>query len=122
MDSAPASNARTPQLEAAIRRRAQQLYEQRGCLPGHQVEDWLQAEAEVTREFGASPAQKPAFIVVRFAGVTYTGEYDREHCDGYAPGEFSPSASLEVRIDRDQMFLRRPNGKELQTRIVRRST
>jgi hypothetical protein len=30
-----------------IERRAYELYEQRGCQPGHEVEDWLRAEQEV---------------------------------------------------------------------------
>jgi hypothetical protein len=43
------------QLDAAfegplekIRQRAYELYEQRGRLDGHDMEDWLQAEAEIT--------------------------------------------------------------------------
>ena len=30
-----------------IRRRAFQLYEQRGCEHGYNLDDWLQAEAEI---------------------------------------------------------------------------
>jgi hypothetical protein len=37
-------------LEEQIRRRAYQLYERRGREHGHEVEDWLQAEAELARE------------------------------------------------------------------------
>lgn len=33
--------------EESIRKRAYQLYEQRGHIDGHELEDWLQAEAEV---------------------------------------------------------------------------
>jgi hypothetical protein len=33
-----------------IRSRAYELFEQRGKHEGHEVEDWLQAEAEVNRE------------------------------------------------------------------------
>jgi len=33
--------------EEIIRMRAHQLFEQRGCRHGYDVEDWLQAEAEV---------------------------------------------------------------------------
>jgi hypothetical protein len=40
-------NSSAPDLEAEIRRRAYQLYEQRGCTPGHENEDWLRAEREV---------------------------------------------------------------------------
>ena len=39
--------------EEIIRVRAYHLYEQRGCEHGHDLEDWLQAEAEV---FGKKPA------------------------------------------------------------------
>jgi hypothetical protein len=34
-------------LEVEIRRRAYELYEQRGQTPGHEHEDWLVAEQEV---------------------------------------------------------------------------
>jgi Protein of unknown function (DUF2934) len=37
-----------PKLEQEIRRRAYELYEGRGCEHGHDVEDWLRAEAELT--------------------------------------------------------------------------
>jgi hypothetical protein len=107
---------RTPEIEEAIRRRAQQLYEQRGCTPGHEVEDWLQAESEILKE--SQP--DPAYVKVRFEGVTYTGEYDRKYSDGYARGEFRPGSAVEIRFDSDKMFVKRPNGKELQTRIVRK--
>ena len=44
------------QLEQ-IRRRAHELYEARGQEDGHDVEDWLQAEAEVG--VGKAPAVEP---------------------------------------------------------------
>jgi len=34
--------------EEQIRRRAHELYEARGRGDGHEVEDWLEAEAEIT--------------------------------------------------------------------------
>ena len=37
----------TSVTEEAIRERAYELYEQRGRLDGHAVEDWLAAEAEL---------------------------------------------------------------------------
>ena len=36
------------QLEEEIRRHAFQHYEARGCKGGHELDDWLQAEAEIT--------------------------------------------------------------------------
>lgn len=38
------------ELEERIRRRAYALYEQRGRLDGHDLDDWLQAEAELSRK------------------------------------------------------------------------
>jgi len=37
------------ELHEQIRRRAYELYEQRGREDGHDVEDWLQAESELTQ-------------------------------------------------------------------------
>ena len=37
-----------PNLTDQIRRRAYELYEQRGREEGHELEDWLRAEEEVT--------------------------------------------------------------------------
>lgn len=108
----------TPEIEDAIRRRAQQLYERRGRTPGHEIEDWLQAEAETLKE----TAPDPAYVKVRLDGITYTGEYDRKHSDGYTPGEFHPGSPIEIRIACDKMFVRRPNGRVLETRIIRKET
>jgi hypothetical protein len=39
-----------PELQEQIRRRAYELYEQRGRDEGHELDDWLQAESEVTQQ------------------------------------------------------------------------
>jgi Protein of unknown function (DUF2934) len=36
-----------PMLEQAIRQRAYELYINRAMAPGHALDDWLQAEAEL---------------------------------------------------------------------------
>jgi hypothetical protein len=41
----------TADLESEIRRRAYELYERRGCEPGHEHEDWLVAEQEVVARY-----------------------------------------------------------------------
>lgn len=41
--------AATSDLQDQIRRRAYELYEQRGGEDGRELDDWLQAEAEVTQ-------------------------------------------------------------------------
>lgn len=44
----PANTATDPNREEEIRRRAYVLYEQRGREDGHDLDDWLLAEAELT--------------------------------------------------------------------------
>ena len=35
-----------------IRKRAYQFFEKRGCQPGHELDDWLQAEREINQHLG----------------------------------------------------------------------
>ena len=44
---ASAGVASTSQIQEEIRERAYQLYEQRGKIEGRDLEDWLEAEAEL---------------------------------------------------------------------------
>jgi Protein of unknown function (DUF2934) len=39
-----------PSDEQEIRDRAYQIYLQRGAQPGHELEDWLQAEREINEQ------------------------------------------------------------------------
>jgi hypothetical protein len=43
-----------PMLEQAIRQRAYELYIKRGMAPGHALDDWLQAEAELVHDHSTS--------------------------------------------------------------------
>jgi hypothetical protein len=105
-------------LHEAIRRRAEEIYIRNGKIPGRDVQNWSQAEEEIRRETEASTRRTA--IIVRVDGVQYIGEYHRETSDGYAPGEFSPGASILVRLDGTKMLVKRPNGKVLETEIVQK--
>ena len=48
------SNPPEPMLVQAIRHRAYELYLQRGMAHGHDVDDWLQAEAELVHGHSTS--------------------------------------------------------------------
>ncbi len=48
-----------PILEHAIRIRAYELYDQRGRVEGHALDDWLQAEAELLRRVVARDYSTP---------------------------------------------------------------
>jgi Protein of unknown function (DUF2934) len=39
-----------PSLEEQIRQRAYELYEERDSEDGHELEDWLRAEEEITQQ------------------------------------------------------------------------
>jgi Protein of unknown function (DUF2934) len=123
--NAPAKNPNpwptiVPDPHEAIRRRAEEIYIRNGRIPGRDQENWAQAEQEIRREFGEQSARKTA-IVVRVNGAEYIGEYNPESGDGYAAGEFGPGASVPVRFHGDKMFVKRPNGKELETTIVKQT-
>lgn len=107
---------RPSDLHEAIGRRAREIYEKSGKIAGRDTENWMQAEAEILSERKRS-ARKSA-VVVRVNGVKYVGEYRSAAAGGYTPGEFAQGDPVPVRFDGDQMFVRRPNGKELATRIV----
>ena len=51
----PADVVTDPNVEEGIRRHAYELYEERGREDGHDMEDWLRAEAEIT-QMGAKAA------------------------------------------------------------------
>jgi hypothetical protein len=105
-------------VQEAIRRRATELYQLGGKAEGHDVENWCRAEAEILRET-AEHSARPA-VVINVEGVVYTGEYDRADAGGYTPGEWRAGDRVPVRLDGDRLFLRRSNGSELETNVVKR--
>lgn len=108
-----------PSLQEAIRRRAEEIYIRNGRVPGRDAENWAQAEQEILRESAGSKTRKMA-IIVRVKGTEYIGEYNPETSDGYVPGEFGSGTPVSVRFHGDKMFVKRPNGKELETTIVKK--
>ena len=117
----PDSSASRPadrELHEAIRRRAEEIYVRSGRIPGRDLENWAQAEQEVTCETAGAARRKA--VVVRVNGVQYFGEYQPEDCDGYQPGEFGKGKVVPVRFAGNKMFVKRPSGKELETTIVKK--
>jgi hypothetical protein len=101
----------------AIRQRAEEIYIRSGRIPSRDMENWAQAEQEIRRE-SAKPAIRRA-IVVKVEGGQYIGQYNLESSEGYVPGEFGTGAPVPVRFHGDKMFVKRPNGKILETTIVK---
>jgi hypothetical protein len=112
------SESITPELHEAIGRRAEEIYIQNGRVPGHDIENWSQAEREIMEE--VKKRNTRAAVIVKVNGVQYVGEYRPQAADGYLPGEFDVGSPVAVRLEEDKMYVRRTNGKELQTRIVQK--
>ncbi len=74
-------------------------------------------EAIRRRESAQGRTRKTA-IVLRVSGE-YIGEYIAESSDGYSPAEFGRGASVPVRFYGDKMFLKRANGRILESKIVK---
>ncbi len=113
-----------PDQHELIRRRAEEIYFRNGRIPGRDAENWAQAEQEILQESAHALAghwTHRAAVVVTVHGVKYIGEYDPAASEGYAAGEFAKGKAVPVRFEGDRMFVRRPNGKELETRIVEKS-
>lgn len=105
-------------LQQAIRQRAEQIYESSGRIPGRDIENWDQAEREVRDEIAQQGRRRTA-VVVSVNGIDYVGEYSLSAADGYKPGEFATGDPVAVRFEEDKMYVKRQNGKELETRIVK---
>jgi len=107
-------------LQEAIRRRAEEIYIRNGSVPGRDMENWAQAESEIRAETCSGEPKPRRAIVIKVNGVQYFGEYHPESSDGYHSGEFEPGAPIPVRFENDKMFVTRPDGRELETTIVKR--
>jgi hypothetical protein len=99
----------------AIRRRAEEIYIRNGRIPGHDLDNWAQAEREITLE---SAARRRTAVVVRVNGTEFVGEYSPA-AESYIPGEFSPHAAVSVHFHGNKMFVLRANGKVLETTIIK---
>lgn len=121
MESDVIANSQIPDpgrdLHEAIRHRAEQIYLQSGRVPGRDVENWAQAEREIR---DAARHDRRSAIIIKVNGVEYVGEYTEESADGYVPGEIVAGSPVVVRLQGDKMFVVRSNGRELETRIVRK--
>ena len=104
----------------AIRRRAEEIYIRNGRVPGRDLENWAQAEQEIACESAQAQTRRTA-IIVKVNGTEYVGEYNPASSDGYLPGEFGPGSSVPVRFHGDKMLVKRPNGKILETTIVKKN-
>ena len=108
------------ELRQAIHRRAEEIYERSGRIPGRDLHNWALAEAQIRTETSTHSACKPA-VVVKVEGVQYIGEYDSALASGYTPGEFVAGDPVRVRFEDGKMVVIRPNGQLLETTIINKA-
>jgi hypothetical protein len=119
--SLTAAPVKVSALQEAIRARAEEIYERNGRVPGRDVQNWTQAEAEVMQEWSERAVVGRTAVVVNVNGVEYIGEYSPDHADGYRPGEFDRGQPVPIRFADGKMFVTRPNGTELETILINHS-
>lgn len=59
-------------------------------------------------------------VSVQLKSTIYEGEYTPRHAEESLPSNWKPGASIEARIEKHFMFLKRPDGSELRFVIVKR--
>jgi len=106
-------------LHEAIRRRAEEIFVQSGRIAGRDLENWVQAEEEIRKQ-GRIHVGTRGGIVIKVDGVRYIGEYSEQSGGGYQAGEFGAGDAVTVRFEGGKMYVRRRNGLELETTIMRR--
>jgi hypothetical protein len=116
----PVAAVATTKVQEAIRRRAEEIYIRSGRAHGRDIQNWTQAEAEIINELAEGVGRRTA-IVVNVDGVQYIGEYTIDKANGYNPGEIGEGVEVSVRFEGNKMFVTRPDGRELETTIVRKS-
>jgi hypothetical protein len=73
-------------VERKVRSRAKQLYETRGELEGHALQDWVQAESEVLGNSILAPLYRRSRIESQGAEDGRTREYLAQDCSACETG------------------------------------
>lgn len=71
------------------------------------------SSAPITRRY------KDFNFIVALDGILYQTEYSAKYLWSHKP-QWIVGDEIEVRLDKDKMFLRKPDGNELKTSIVQR--
>ncbi len=60
-------------------------------------------------------------ISVQIDDLIYVGQYIAPNKNSYQPGDLTVNDPIEVRFEKDKMILKRPNGKELETKLMKKT-
>lgn len=59
-------------------------------------------------------------ITIKVGDMTYVGSYWPRWRWSYEPTDFTVNSEIKVRITKTNMYILRPDGKELRTKIIKR--
>jgi hypothetical protein len=83
-------------------------------------EQTLRNDTAESRSPAAPAERKTAMIAVRVGAFVYTGEYNTSNDAGYIAGDLHKGQPIEIRFDQEKMYIELPDGRELETKIVRK--
>ena len=98
---------------------AQKPYEQAKIVSVEQ-----QVHTRVLYYIGNTPITKddPYFIItVQLDGTVYKGEYEPRHSADNPPDEWNADFPVQVRLEKRHMFIKRPDGGELDMVVAKRT-
>jgi HSP20 family molecular chaperone IbpA len=114
---AEALNERWAKMKEAIARRAYELFERRGCVHGHDLDDWLQAESELLPRFPHTVAQTASEFIV-FAELPGPWKAD-ELLVGIEPRRLIVSGEREAQVTyTDRQGSRTENQQQSFLRVL----
>jgi hypothetical protein len=58
-------------------------------------------------------------VTVKLPGGTYVGEYNPRHSDDTLPDDWSIDMQVQARIEKRHLFVKRPNGIEVDLIVVK---
>lgn len=61
-------------------------------------------------------------VVVRLQDTLYTTEYTPRHREDTLPDDWTADADVQARLSKRRLFVKRPNGYEIELVIVKRSS
>jgi hypothetical protein len=59
-------------------------------------------------------------LTLQLGATNYVAEYTPRHSEEELPGDWKPGFDVEARIDKRHLFLKRPDGSEMQWIITKR--
>lgn len=59
-------------------------------------------------------------VTVELGSTDYIAEYTPRHSQEQLPPDWKPEANLDVRVEKRHLFVKRPDGSEMQWNITKR--